>query len=197
MKRKTTLIILTALLLVLALAFLDVRLAVSRDYVANDSTKATAGEGLPYAMRGENHISIAVTGDGYLAPALERKLAAALRASGKFAEVKVVPASSLKEDEPYLRVEVEDRSFFWTPVFATGKVAVKTGFGSNGSVDHAFSSSPSVFTSAEGPGIHTSAAYALQDTAFGLMTYHGYASLLADQFAGRIVPSLLELYEMT
>jgi hypothetical protein len=68
------------------------------------------------------------------------------------------------------------------------------GFGSNGSMGHVLSEQPTVFSSAEGPGIFAEAKYTLTDTTLGILSFPGYNSLLANEFAKKIGAAVGDLY---
>ncbi len=183
-----------ALLLVAALfAFVDFRLAWSRTKIEHEGVTTAIDEGLPYLMRDRSNLALSVTGARSLNPALQKKVLAALRDTVS-ADVTLLPDIRLDAGRPYVMVRVLETKGFWTPLFATSRVVVQMGFGSNGSMGHVLSEHPPAYSNTDGPGIFAEAKYTLTDTSLGILSFPGYNSLLANEFAAKISAAVGDLY---
>jgi hypothetical protein len=196
MKRSTRILLAAAGLIILALALFNLDFRASQSNARNEhqTIKSTSGDGLPFAMRDRPVLVVSVTGDPALVRALQPRLLTTLRDSGRFREVRLLDDLTLRAEHPYLMVRVMEKDVLWTPVFGRAQVRLQTGFGSNGDMGHVLSEDAVIYSSEDGPGIHSSGDYKLADQSMGLLTYPGYHSQLADNLVSRISEDTVQLF---
>lgn len=183
-----------AALVVLIAAFLllNFRIAASNTQGEWNTFSTSSGEKMPDAMQRKEKITLVVTGDGPLAGALRSAIAAKLSEAG-LGEVELGDAPETAYANPVLVVDAGKPGVFWTPFFGSTHLTVRAGYASNGDTTF-LSDQPVVYDSKNGPAIHLSADFTVDDRSWGMLSRPGYYQLLAEWLAQNLVDEMKKIY---
>ena len=177
-----------------AFLFLNFRVAVSNTQAEKNITTLSGGDRLPDAMQRQDKISIALVGEGPLASALQKALAAEMHKAG-MGEFVLVQDFEPAYQNSVLVVKVDKPGLIWTPFFATSRFSIQAGFASNGDTTF-MGETPITYDSRNGPTLNMSADFKVSDRSWGLISRLGYHQFLADYLAQDIVSALKNLYKV-
>ncbi len=195
MKNKRLWILLGGLVVLgAAFLFLNFRLAASDTQSKKNVITTGMGDGMPAAMQNREKISIALVGEGPLASALQKALAAELQAAG-IGEIELVQGLEQLYPNPVLVVQVEKPGLLWTPFFATSQFSIQAGYSSYGDTTF-MGNSPVAVDNRNGPVLSVHDEYKVSDRSWGLISRPGYHQLLAETLAQQIANAVKDLYKV-
>ena len=179
-------------LLTAAFLGLNFRIAFSNTKSEKNITKASIGDGLPYAMERREKIKLALIGEGPLIAALQKALAVEMEQSG-LVDIEPVQRMEPKYESPVLIIKVGKPGLLWLPLFATSRFTIQTGYSSIGDTTF-MGKTPIAMDNKDGPALNMYGEYKVNDRSWGLISRLGYHQLLADYLAREIVATLKDLY---
>ena len=171
---------------------LNFRIAFSNTKSEKNITKASVGDGLPYAMERREKIKLALIGEGPLIAALQKALAVEMEQSG-LVDIEPVQRIEPKYESPVLIIRVGKPGLLWLPLFATSRFTIQTGYSSIGDTTF-MGKTPIAMDNKDGPALNMYGEYKVNDRSWGLISRLGYHQLLADYLAREIVAALKDLY---
>ena len=179
------------LVLVIAFWWLDFRLARSATQSDLQLSAYRSGKELPPEVAPGAPLDYAVVDSGMLAQALRDELSQQLQADPAFSNVTAVTPTE-QSANPFAFIEVEPIQVTWTPFYATARASVTVIYASDG--DISWRHDPVVqFNSSEGPIVRTRGTFLFESRAWGLFSYEGYHTLLAEQMGQEIDQLLRDL----
>lgn len=179
------------LLLVLAFWWLDFHLARSATQSDLQFSAYRSGKELPPQVAPGAPLDYAVVDSGMLAQALHDELSQQLQADPAFSNVTAVTPTE-QSANPFAFIEGEPIQVTWSPFYATARVSVTVVYASDG--DISWRHDPVVrFNSSDGPIVRTRGTFVFENRAWGIFSYEGYHTLLAEQMGQEIDQLLRDL----
>jgi hypothetical protein len=179
-------------ILVGAFLLLDFHCAVSSAQAEKNVNTASMGDGLPAAKQSREKINIVLVGQGKMASAVEKALAAEMDNAG-MGHFEISQTLEPAYPNPVMIVKVGTTRLLWTPFFATGQISMQAGYLSTG--DTAFmEKTPITIDNKNGPILNMYGEFKVSDHSWGLISRPGYHQILANHLAEQIVATLKDLY---
>lgn len=194
--KKDILIVLAILILLVALfGFADFHLARAVD---SADRQMSSGHMESPDLAGYRNVSLryAVIGESRLADALRDELDEALVAQIHIASAEALADAPNVADGPYLVVELTGEDSFITPIRGKASVEVQMFYSADGDTswrldaDRVFE-----FTDANRGGIMAEGTVSLAHSAWGLFSWPGYRTMVADRLADEIAIGLNGVFE--
>jgi len=175
-----------ALLLLLALNFVNFRVAHSATETNHTLSTYRTGETLPQSMSPPFYLSYAVTGGGQLAEALAAALEVELEEVTAVDTATILADPQQKQNEPILLVDLaSDR--LWTPVYGRSTVKAQLFYAYDGDAPWPLDE-PVVFRVS--PAVKADGQFTVDDTSWGLLSKPAYDEHLAQALAETIASAL-------
>jgi hypothetical protein len=185
----------TAALVVACVVLAAVFLAL--DFASGDATVGVSTHPEPYFVglrQGEsfpagNALALQVSGDGALAPALRKALAAQLPLATTYGQITVLDVVTDRVSSAILTVDITSTKGVWTPVRATEDVGLAVAFASDGDVAWRDAAEVLIPAAAD-PTARIRLYVQAHATMSGLQSRPAFMRLVADKLAGDIAAEL-------
>jgi hypothetical protein len=180
------LILLVAILL-LVVIFLALDFKAAFSFTTDDTQVTAISSGEGYAE--DPPLVIFVQAPNILAEPLRRALFNRVGTIAPFSTMELIETPASEPGSAALVVDVDRRTYIWTPVYAAANLSVRVAFASDGRVNWDQLGEIDTVLQAS-PEVRMSGDLVIWDRSLGLISYPGYRNYIAGQISDKVVESI-------